>query len=99
MSRTAEPLAPEAEPGRRGLWLGILAYRWVSFTWMATLAFLSRNDFSHESLAWTALGLTAAWNVWLTATRGWGRRVVRWIDLAISFSLLVVSGLVVAEGQ
>jgi signal transduction histidine kinase len=97
MSRAAEPLAPEAEPGRRGLWLGILAYRWISFTWMTTLAFLWRDKFINEELAWAAIGVTAAWNVWLTAARGWERRVVRWIDLGISFSLLVVSGFVVTE--
>jgi signal transduction histidine kinase len=97
MSRTAHSLAREAEPGRKGLWLGILAYRWVSFAWMTILAYLSRADFIHGELAWTVLGLTAAWNVWLTLTGGWERPLVRWIDLANSFGLLVVSGLVVTE--
>ena len=36
--------APETEPGPRGLWLGILAYRWATFTWMAILAVATRDD-------------------------------------------------------
>ena len=98
MSRAARSLARQAEPGRKGLWLGILAYRWVSFSWMTILAFVSRDDLVRAELAWAALGATAAWNVWLTLTRGWERPVVRWIDLVISFGLLVASGVVVREG-
>ncbi len=97
MSHEGESRAPQAEPGRGGLWLGILTYRWVSFTWMTALVYLSRNDFARGDLAWAAVGLTAGWNVWLTITAGWERRFVRWIDLAISFSLLIVSGFIVAE--
>jgi signal transduction histidine kinase len=96
MSRAAL-LAREAEPGRKGLWLGILAYRWVSFAWMTTQAYLSRDDFIRSEFAWAALGFTAAWNVWLTLTRGW-ERPLRWFDLAISFGLLMVSGVAVTEG-
>ena len=95
--RALHPFDREAEPGRKGLWLGILAYRWVTFAWMTVLAYLSRGDFIRNELALAVLGLTAAWNVWLTLTRGWERPLVRWIDLAISFALLVVSGLVVRE--
>jgi signal transduction histidine kinase len=98
MSRAARSLARQAEPGRKGLWLGILAYRWVSFSWMTILAFVSRDDLVRAELAWAALGATAVWNVWLTLTRGWERPLVRWVDLAISFGLLVVSGVVVTEG-
>jgi len=65
---------------------------------MTILAYLSRDDFIRGELAWAALGFTAAWNVWLTLTRGWERPLVRWVDLAISFGLLVASGVVVTEG-
>jgi signal transduction histidine kinase len=98
MPAAADSITHEAEPGRQGLWLGILAYRWVSFAWMTTLAYLWRDDFTRNELAWAAIGLTAGWNVWMTVTRGWERPVVRWVDLAISFGLLVVSGIVVDEG-
>ena len=98
MVGAADALAREAEPGRGGVWLGILAYRWVSFTWMTTLAYLSRNDFIHVELAWAALSLTAALNVWLTLTRGWERRAPRLVDLAVSFCLLLIAGFVVTEG-
>jgi signal transduction histidine kinase len=99
VSRGAASLARDAEPGRKGLWLGILAYRWVSFAWMTTQVFLARDKFPHIELAWLALGLTAAWNVWLTAVRGWEWPLVRWADLAISLCLLLVSGLVVDVGE
>src|SRR5262245_22233284 len=98
MSRAAQSLARQAEPGRKGLWLGILAYRWISLAWMTTQVLVSRNDFIRAELLWTALGVTVAWNVWLTLTRGWERPLIRWIDVAISFGLLVIAAFVVPEG-
>ena len=98
MSRAAESLARQAEPGRKGLWLGILAYRWISIAWMTIQVFLWRNDFIRNELLWSALGVTVGWNVWLTLTRGWERPLVRWIDLAISFGLLLISAFVVPAG-
>lgn len=90
--------APEAEPGRRGLWLGILAYRWASFAWMTVLAVASRSDFRNEELAWAAIGATGAWTAWLTVSRGWERLAARWFDLGLALALLLVSGLVMREG-
>ena len=57
MSGTGHGAPPAAEPGRRGLWVGILAYRWVAFAWMATLAFLG-SEFRRPELAWAAIGAT-----------------------------------------
>lgn len=90
---------PEDEPGLRGLWLGILAYRWVSFAWMSVEAFAWREDFRYPWLALTAIGVTGAWVAFLTLTRGWERRIWRLVDLGEATVLVVLSGLVVAEGQ
>ena len=98
MSRAAQSVARQAEPGRRGLWLGILAYRWISLAWMTTQAFISRQDFTRDELVLWALAITVAWNVGLTLTRGWERPLVRWVDLGISVALLLVSGLVLTDG-
>jgi len=88
------------EPGRQGLWLGILAYRWGSYVWMTTLAVVtqSQHDFEHATLAWTAIAITGLWTVWFSVARGWERAPARWIDLALAVALILVSGLVVRDG-
>lgn len=91
---TAEP---GSETGLRGLWLGILAYRWASLAWMGVLAFTSRENFRHEELAWVAIGAAVVWTTWLTASRGWQWPVARWFDLALAVGLLLISGLVMQE--
>jgi signal transduction histidine kinase len=95
-SRVGDAVPVEA-PGRRGLWLGVLAYRWAAYAWMVLLAFLSRGHLRYPLLAWTVILVAGAWSAWLTATRGWERAAVRWLDLAISAGLLLVSGLVMQE--
>jgi signal transduction histidine kinase len=98
MAGSATDEAWVEEPGRTGLWLGILAYRWVSFAWMTILAVLVSGDFRRPELAWAAIGATFVWNLWLTVNRGWERPAVRWFDLGLSTALIVVSGLVVETG-
>lgn len=86
------------EPGRRGLWLGILVYRWLAFGWMTVLAAVTSADLRRPELAWAAIGATGAWTLWLTVYRGWERPAARWFDLGLSFALLLVSGVVVDRG-
>ena len=88
---------PESEAGLRGLWLGILAYRWASLVWMGVLAFTSRENFRHEELAWAAIGAAAIWTTWLTASQGWLLPVARGFDLTLAVGLLLISGLVMNE--
>lgn len=95
----ATALSPEAEPGRKGLWLGILAYRLVSFAWMSIQALAWQDNFRNGWLAWAAVGLTGVWVLVLAATRWWERPAARLIDLASAAALIVLSGLVVAERQ
>jgi signal transduction histidine kinase len=85
------------EPELGGLWAGILVYRWIALAWMVILA-ASAGSFRSTAVVWLLLGVTIAWNVWWTVTRGWFSPVARWIDLGVSLALLVLSGLVQEEG-
>jgi signal transduction histidine kinase len=86
------------EPALRGLWFGILVYRWIALAWMSTLAATS-GSFRSGTLVWLLLGLTIAWNVWWTLARAWVLPVARWVDLGISFALLLLSGVVQEPGE
>lgn len=95
----AERSAPrEEEPGRKGLWLGILAYRWASLAWMTVLA-LRVGDLRRPELGWAAIGATAAWVAWFTVSRGWQRPASRFFDLGLAAALLLVTGLVMQRGD
>ncbi len=83
-------------PGSRGLWLGILVYRWISLAWMTTQA-VTLVRFRWTALAWVVLVTVIVWNIWWTLARAWLNATARWIDLAISASLLLFSGLVQVE--
>ena len=89
----------EAEPGMRGMWLGILAYRWAAFVWMASLAVVTRKDLHEPKVALASLVVVFLWCMWFSVFRAWTRPVARWVDLAISFALLPISGWVMASGS
>jgi signal transduction histidine kinase len=99
MAHSNEAVASEAEPGMRGLWLGVLVFRWAAFGWMTTAALVRLNEFALEGLAVAALVLTGSWNLWFSVTAGWRRRVDLRVDLAIAVALLPISGLVMADGM
>jgi len=99
MAHSNEAVASEAEPGMRGLWLGVLVFRWAAFGWMTIAALVRLNEFALEGLAVAALVLTGSWNLWFSVTAGWRRRVDLLIDLAIAVVLLPISGLVMAKGM
>jgi signal transduction histidine kinase len=90
------PLPPQ--PGRRGLWLGILAYRWAAFAWMVLLAIGAAEEFRRPAVAWLVLGATGLWTLWLSVTPGWDRPLTRWLDLGVCTGLLLISGIVMREG-
>jgi len=97
MAESNGAVASETEPGMRGLWVGVLVFRWVSFTFMAVAAVVRLNEFAMERLAIAALVVTGAWNLWFSITAGWHRRVDLLVDLAIAVALLPISGLVMAD--
>lgn len=90
------PLPPQ--PGRRGLWLGILAYRWAAYAWMVLLAIGAAEEFREPAVVWLVLGATGLWTLWLTVTPEWDRPLTRWLDLGVCIGLLLVSGIVMREG-
>ena len=98
MSRRGGAGASEAEPGMRGLWLGVLTYRWATFAWMVVASIAIRSELRRPGLAFAAVLVTLAWNVWFSLTSGWERSVGRRVDLALSFALLPLSGIVMREG-
>jgi signal transduction histidine kinase len=85
------------EPALRGLWAGILVYRWIALVWMVTLAATS-SSFRSPVVAWLLIVGTIAWNVWWSLARAWTSPIARWIDLAISLVLISVSGVVQERG-
>jgi signal transduction histidine kinase len=82
-------LLPEAEPGRRGLRLGILVYRWASFVLTVILAAVV--DLARPGLTWAALAVLAAWIGIVTWRHSWDRPAVRWIDLLLSAGFLLLA--------
>ena len=82
------------DPERRGLFVGILAFRWVTLAWMSILAVVEHGDLQHPAVAYAALLVTIGWNVWFTVARGWERPEARWVDLGIATALLPLSGFV-----
>ncbi len=87
----------EAVPGRTGLWIGILAYRWIALAWMTLLA-VTVGTFRSGILAGAIIATTIAWNVWWTLARAWLRPAARRIDLGFSVALLLLSGVVQSRG-
>ena len=88
--------ASEVEPGRRGLMLGILAYRVVSFVLMVVLAAVV--ELRAPAATWSLVAAVGIWIAAVTWLRAWERRWVRWIDIAISAALLLAAPFLVAEG-
>src|SRR5262245_59948276 len=81
----------------RGLWFGILVYRWAALAWMTTAALTHWGPIDTKGLAIGALLVTFAWNVRFSLTEGWLRGGDRLVDLALAVALLPISGLVMVD--
>lgn len=90
-------LLPEAEPGRRGLWLGILVYRWASF--LLTVVLAAIVPLGEPGLALLALGAVGVWIGVVTWFRAWGRSAVRRADLVVSAGFLLVAPMLAEPGS
>jgi len=71
----------------------------VWLTWMTALAVASADELTIPGLAWASIGAAAAWTAWLTATRHRWTPTALWFDLALCLWLVLVSGIVVPDGQ
>jgi signal transduction histidine kinase len=96
MREGAHPTEPER--ARRTLAAGILVFRWGALAWMFVLA-LTGGPFERPGLLWATLGVAALWTVRLTFVRGPLSAADRWADLGISIGLIVMSALLVGEGE
>lgn len=90
-------LLPEAEPGRRGLWLGILVYRWASFVLTVVLAAIV--PLAKPGLTWQVLAVVGLWVGVITWLQAWERPLVRWIDLLVSAGFLLVAPVLAESGS
>jgi signal transduction histidine kinase len=90
-------LLPEAEPGRRGLMLGILVYRWASF--LLTVVLAAIVPLAEPGPTWLAIGAVGVWIGVVTWSRAWNRPVVRWADLAVSAGFLLVAPVLAEPGS
>lgn len=87
----------EAEPGRRGLRIAIVAYRFASFAWMAVLVPVVGVD---DPLATSiVLAAVAAWIITITIRGAWEVRAVLVADLGISAGLLLIVPVLMHEGD
>ncbi|MEX2555038.1 MAG: ATP-binding protein [Actinomycetota bacterium] len=87
------------ERSRRTLARGALAFRWVAIAWMAILALSERGSYTNDALAWASIGAAGAWTAWLTVGGTRWFRTELLTDLALCCWLVVVSGIVVPDGQ
>ena len=93
----ATPGIPDQEkPWQRGLWIGLSAYRLITFTWMVILAAISAA-LEAKAAGWAAIVVTGVWTAWFIVRRGWDLPWARWADLALALGLLLVSGVVMRE--
>jgi signal transduction histidine kinase len=83
----------------RSLVTGALIFRWVWMLWMAGLAAISSDELIRDWLAWASLGAAGAWTLWLTLSRRTWNRGVMAFDLFVCGALILVSGLVIEEGE
>jgi signal transduction histidine kinase len=95
----ARPGLPAPERSRRTLIRGVLVFRWVWLAWMSIVALSDAGDLRRPALAWASIGLAGAWTAWVTvSSRRWDQATL-WVDLAVCGWLIVVSALVVFEGE
>lgn len=91
-------ISSAAERYRRTLSRGALVFRWVSLAWMSVLALTDMGTLERPVIAWVAIGVAAAWTLWLSLSDSPPSHAVLGLDLVVCTSLVLISGLVVSEG-
>ena len=92
-------IAPAAERYRRTLARGALVFRWVSLTWMVVQALSDMGSIERPVLAWSSIGVAAAWTLWLSLSDARPTNVVLAVDLVVCTYLMLLSGLVIPQGE
>lgn len=87
----------EVGPGRRGLWQGVVAYRFAAFAWIVAL--IPFVGVQNAVLTMTALLALGAWILVVTLRRVWSDPFVLRIDLVVSAAVLVVAPLLMHPGD
>ena len=99
MGKTDVTTASAAERYRRTLARGALVFRWVSLAWLAVLALSDGDALERPVLAWISIGVAAAWTLWLSLSDVRPTNAVLAVDLVLCTYLMLLSGLVIAEGD
>jgi signal transduction histidine kinase len=98
MGREPPAIASEAERARSILAQGVGVFRWAALVWMAALAVTS-GDFRRPELAWALIGAAAVWTAWVSVPRRERGASELWFDLAVAVALVILSGVVVGDGD
>jgi signal transduction histidine kinase len=98
MGREPPAIASEAERARSILAQGVGVFRWAALVWMAVLAVTS-GDFRRPELAWALIGAAAVWTAWVSVPRRERGTSELWFDLAVAVALVILSGVVVGDGD
>ncbi|MFL5797335.1 MAG: sensor histidine kinase [Actinomycetota bacterium] len=92
-------VSSEPERSRRILFAGVLVFRWAAFAWMTLLNLTASEPFRHPVVAWGLVAAAGVFTLWVSVTRAWDRPAVLVVDLALSCTLIVLSGYVVQSGE
>jgi signal transduction histidine kinase len=76
---------------------GVVLFRWAALAWMAGLAITAPGGFARAGYAWAGIGCAAAFTAWASVPRPVRTGRSLWVELALAFGLIVMSGFVVDD--
>lgn len=92
-----QSLPEVAEQARRIPARGLLAFRWLSLSWIVVLVASGAAGRYRPLLSWAAIAVVVAWGAWVTPRQAL-QPLELWIELAMGAGLIVVAGLVARPG-
>ena len=94
----ARIVAPAPDRARRSLAAGVAVFRWLAFAWMVLGNLIESEPLERPVLGWLGIGIAGAWTLWVTAAPARRTMATLVLDLAIATALIVLSGVVEADG-